>query len=185
MASGTSKQVLVFYREDRTKLPAYVEEWIAAKLDEDELLPPTLNPLVPGKLRGPRPVLERRSAHGSQKLYYYDVPSGNDISRDESVWRKFTALSQDQQAGDGANAGGVWEPRLMTSVAGVGADWTLWHAPGSSSGDSSLPLPISPPEPTCRCAFVVQLLSPRPARANVKQAATSQLWLRSFEDDVF
>ena len=170
-----------YYREDRTKLPAYVEEWIAAKLDEDELLPPTLNPLIPAKVRSPRPVIERKYVDGSRRLYYVEALPSSACTRD-SVWREFTALSPDRQAGDSISVAGTWESQAMGSM--TGADWKLWQTSVLDSEAPSLPLPMSPPEPTCRCAFVVQLLSSRPARSNVKQAALSQLWLRSFEKDV-
>jgi len=173
-----------FFREDRTKLPAYVDEWIAARLDEDELLPPTLNPLIPAKLRRPRPLLERKSVDGSRRLYYLEAPQGKDTdgtyTRD-SVWREFTTLAPDRQAG-GTSVAGTWESRAMSSM--IGTDWKLWQNSVLTAGVPSLPLPVSPPEPTCRCAFVVQLLSSRPARANVQQAACSQLWLRSFENSI-
>lgn len=44
-----------------------------------------------------------------------------------------------------------------------------------------LSLPRIPPEPSCRCAFFLQLSSPRPARANVRQAARAELWKLTFE----
>jgi insulysin len=173
-----------YFREDRTKLPAYVDEWIAARLDEDELLPPALNPLIPTKLRRPRPVLERKFVDGNRRFYYLEAPQGTDTdgmySRD-SVWREFTTLSTDRQV-RGTSVAGTWENRATSSM--IGTDWMLWQSSALTAGVPSLPLPVSPPEPTCRCAFVVQLLSSRPARANVKQAADSQLWLRSFENRI-
>jgi insulysin len=42
-------------------------------------------------------------------------------------------------------------------------------------------MPPGPPEATCRCAFVIELLSSRPARATVRQAAHAELWKLSFE----
>ena len=45
-----------------------------------------------------------------------------------------------------------------------------------------MPLPRVPPEPTSRCAFILQLLSSRPARATAQQAAHAELWRLSFED---
>jgi insulysin len=177
-----------YYREDRTKLPGYVEEWIAAKLDEDELLPPSYNPLIPAKLRNPRPVLERKSIDGGRRLYYLEAPesktasvAGGEYTRD-SVWREFTTLTSDRQADRTGSVSGTWEDRAVNSI--VGSDWRLWQAFASSDDMPKLPLPVGPSEPTCRCAFVLQLLSPRPARANVKQAAHAQLWLMSFENAV-
>jgi hypothetical protein len=177
-----------YYREDRTKLPGYVEEWIAAKLDEDELLPPSYNPLIPAKLRNPRPILERKSVDGGRRLYYLEAPEKKTTSitgagyTGESVWREFTTLSPDIQAEGSRSASGTWEDRALKSM--IGADWKLWQTSTSSDNMPMLPLPVAPSEPTCRCAFVLQLLSPRPARANVNQAAHAQLWLMSFENAV-
>ena len=178
-----------YFREDRTKLPGYVEEWIAAKLDEDELLPPTPNPLIPTKLRRSRPVLERKSTDGSRRLYYLEVPesknilaSGGDYSRDY-MWREFTTLSPTDREDDGTMSGtGTWKTRAVSSM--VDGDWKLLQTPILNADMPSLPLPVLPPENTCRCAFVLQLLSPRPARANVRKAAHAQLWLLSFENAI-
>jgi insulysin len=43
-------------------------------------------------------------------------------------------------------------------------------------------LPRSPPEANCRCAFVLQLLSSRPARASAEQAAHAELWRLTFDE---
>ena len=43
-------------------------------------------------------------------------------------------------------------------------------------------LPRSPPEPSCRCAFVLQLLSSKPMKASAEEAAYGELWRLSFED---
>jgi insulysin len=56
-----------------------------------------------------------------------------------------------------------------------------WKILGAEPGQVGLPLPRCPPETTCRCAFTLQLLSPRPARANVRQAAFAELWKLSLE----
>lgn len=56
--------------------------------------------------------------------------------------------------------------------------WTLLDPRPEQEG---LALPRAPPEATCRCAFVLQLLSPRPARADIRQAAQAELWKLSFE----
>ena len=67
----------------------------------------------------------------------------------------------------------------------LGDRWKLYQAPSGRNGDdTSLPLPLIPPEPSSRCSFVVQLLSNRPREATVRQAARSQLWLASFDDDI-
>jgi len=47
-------------------------------------------------------------------------------------------------------------------------------------GKSKMPLPRMPPEANCRCAFVLQLLSPRPTTASAEEAANAELWKHSF-----
>ena len=76
------------------------------------------------------------------------------------------------------------ESQSVTSV--IGDRWTLYRAaPRERNGrDISLPLPLISPEPSSRCSLVVQLLSNRPRQATVRQAARSQLWLASFDDDI-
>lgn len=68
--------------------------------------------------------------------------------------------------------------RVRTSKTAVYPNWVLLDPIVESPG---LPLPRGPPEPTCRCAFVVNLLSSRPARADARQAAQAELWKLSFE----
>jgi len=75
------------------------------------------------------------------------------------------------------------ESQLGASI--IGDRWRLYQAPsGRNDGDTLLPLPLIPPEPSSRCSFVIQLLSNRPREASVRQAARSQLWLASFDDDI-
>ena len=56
-----------------------------------------------------------------------------------------------------------------------------WIVLDSLPGQRGIVLPRMPPEPSCRCAFVVQLLSPRPSRANIRQVSQAELWKLSFE----
>lgn len=48
-----------FYEEDMMGLAGLVEMWVAEKLDEDELGAPSLNNLIPSRLRPARPIIER------------------------------------------------------------------------------------------------------------------------------
>lgn len=80
-------------------------------------------------------------------------------------------------------------PRPMiesqSTASMIGDRWKLYQASSGRKGDdTTLPLPLIPPEPSSRCSFVVQLLSNRPKEATVRQAARSQLWLASFDDDI-
>ncbi|GKZ00602.1 hypothetical protein MPSEU_001012400 [Mayamaea pseudoterrestris] len=44
--------------------------------------------------------------------------------------------------------------------------------------------PRGPPEPSCRSVFVLELLSSRPVRASIRQAAQAELWRYSFDNAV-
>lgn len=63
----------------------------------------------------------------------------------------------------------------------IGGSWSMLVPSPNQLG---LQLPPGPPERTCRCAFVLQLLSPRPVRADVRQAARAELWRLSFEEAI-
>jgi len=145
--------------------------WALSKFEGDELGPPFLNPLVPARIRPARPVMERTSVDGTSRVYYLDGAG------EDRIWREFIT-----QIGSGSATS--WQDRSMATL--VGDRWKLYQAlqaPGRSDA-STLPLPIISPEPSCRCSFVLQLLSSRPREANVRQAARSQLWLLSFDDDI-
>lgn len=116
-----------YHKDDILRFTGIVGEF-AANVDEDELLPPLTNNLIPPTLRPPR---------GSELSI--DVNEG----RNEN-WK---ILAQ-----------GLSSMRLRT--------------------------PRNPPEKNCRCAFVFQLLSPRPARANTRKAAYAELWKVSFEKTI-
>lgn len=59
-----------------------------------------------------------------------------------------------------------------------------WSILYRTAEQPNFPLPRGPPEPTSRCVLVVELLSPRPARASIRQAAQAELWRISFESAV-
>ena len=115
-----------YFRDDLIRFQGVVAELLTAKIEEDELLPPLTNNLIPPALRPPR-VLKQ-----------YDNVKGES---EDNNWR-------------------ILEPGPNTM---------------------RLPIPRMAQEPSCRCAFVFQLLSPRPARANTRQAAYAELWKASFE----
>lgn len=54
--------------------------------------------------------------------------------------------------------------------------WFIWN-----QDKDIFPLPQGPPERTCRSAFIIQLLSSRPARANVRAAARALLFRVSLD----
>lgn len=180
-----------YYIENAVNIPGLAEPlvWLAEKLDDNELGPPVLNPLVPPRLRPARPILERRGSDGGRRYFYLETSNVQDakstsgrVVLGETLWREFVTQSPEKTLATSDSIKGTWEERALATI--VGRDWKLWQSPPGSREVLSLPLPLIPPEPSCRCSFVVQLLSRRPARATVKQAAYGELWRLSFDDDV-
>jgi insulysin len=156
-----------YYSEAMLRLPGKVEEWFAARLDEDELQPPSLNPLIPTILRPPR------------------------ISSGKSFQTDLIARTLNNQVHAGEMKKVVWRQRPESIgmsnrflSQGERGDWVLLQLDDNSMSFLSLPLPMAPPEPSCRCSVVLQLLSPRPARAKIKQVARAELWKTSFEQSL-
>jgi len=147
-----------FYFDDMFKLSARrLEELVLTKLiDAEELQRPVLNPLIPPTLRPSRDV----GNAGENSLYRPDMI----IPPPDSEAYQGNALRSPSNRGEAR-----------------GADWFFANPFPSQIG---LPLPSGPPEPSCRCAFVLQLLSSRPARSNVRQAARAELWKLSFESAI-
>lgn len=153
-----------YLTDNMQSIYGHIEEWIVNRLDEDSMRPPTYNPLMPLKLRPPRPMREQISIDGRRKLYYLDTEN-------DSFWRESITKAP------GGSDTDSWEDRAVGQQ--IGPDWELYQTSGEG-----LPLPMMPPEPTCRCSIMVQLLSARTARASVDQAAFAQLWMLSFEDSI-
>jgi len=163
-----------FLQGDMMRVIGLFEEWLANRLDEDELQPPVPNPLIPLGLRSTRPIREIASSDGRQRIFYLD-----EASEQIPVWREsLTEVPYTRR--DGSSS---WENRVLVSLIGS-SDWKLYQSTTNTPIEMKVPLPAMPPEPNCRAAFVVQLLSPRPARASVLQAALAQLWLISLDNAV-
>eukprot|EP00548_Thalassiothrix_antarctica_P008529 CAMPEP_0194141690 /NCGR_PEP_ID=MMETSP0152-20130528/11083_1 /TAXON_ID=1049557 /ORGANISM="Thalassiothrix antarctica, Strain L6-D1" /LENGTH=926 /DNA_ID=CAMNT_0038840397 /DNA_START=188 /DNA_END=2968 /DNA_ORIENTATION=- len=155
-----------YLTDDLTSLTGKVEEWIGTRIDGDAMSLPSPNPWLPLKLRPARQSKQQAISGNTASLYFLD-------SAFESVSKKFGSK----------NPGIVelsWKDPTLTQDIGTG--WQLYQADGNAS--DGLQIPILPDEPTCRCAMVIQLLSQRPARANVNQAGLAQLWLFSFEEAI-
>jgi insulysin len=118
-----------YYRDDILRFTGPLGDLFTAKTEEEELLPPLTNNLIPPTIRPPR-----------------------------------VALHQMYNSNEGRNK-----------------NWRILQ-PGPYT--LRLRIPRVAPEPLCRCTFVFQLLSPRPARANTRQAAYAELWKVSFEKSV-
>jgi insulysin len=141
-----------FYFDDMLRLQARVEQLVLRRLaDEEELLPPVFNPLVPTTLRPARVTMNALGTRNANEILVNSV-GGKGSDRTGSL-RQRSSLVQDD---------------------------SHWMMLEPVPGQRGLPL-AGPPEPTCRCAFVLQLLSSRPARANVRQVAKGELWRISFE----
>ena len=145
---------------DFLPLSSRLEEQVLSKIiDSQELLPPVLNPLVPATIRKPR-----SNADTDGTLW--------------PLWRPSERIVYPM-----ASEGSTTFRRSSSSVSGESKK-LLWRVLIPSPYQIGLPMPRGPPEATCRCAFVFQLLSPRPARASVRQAAQAELWKLSFEDAI-
>ena len=153
-----------FIYDDMLGLTSRLEELVLTRLvDREELLRPVINPLVPIILKTPRSL----SLSGAS-----DPRSSSDIlpliARDSEEPSREFRLSSSSSFG--------------TTRRGDRNRWTLLEP--TEDGQDGLQLPRYPPEPNYRSVFVVELLSPRPARASLREAARGELFKISFEYDV-
>jgi insulysin len=147
-----------FCFDDMLGLTARVEELVLTRLvDRDELLPPVLNPFVP--------VITLRPTSVRSKPGYGQTANENVLYR----------TARDTKSDDN---------RILRVQAMPLRDGNEWAILDAVPGQVGLPLPRAPPEPSCRCAFVLQLLSSRPARADARQAAKGELWQISFQGSI-
>lgn len=131
------------YFEDMIQPISKIEQLVLRTLiNQEELLPPIFNPLVPTTLR-PARAAETQNRMNENSVFLWNGVEAARVGKEQ---------------------------------------WTLFELPAGH--DIGLPLPRAPPEPSCRCAFVLQLLSPRAARADVRQAARAELWRLVFESEV-
>jgi insulysin len=110
-----------YYRDDLYQFTGIVGDLFSASIEEDALIPPLINNLIPPTIRPPRP------------------PQNNFIDMNKG--------------------------RLEN-----------WRILEPSSTTIRFRVPRMYPVSSCCCVFVFQLLSPRPARANSRQAAYAELW---------
>jgi len=131
------------YFEDMLPPISRIEQLVLRTvINQQELLPPIFNPLVPTSLR-PARVADTQKRMNETAVF-------------------------------------LWNGVEATRVGNK--QWTLFELPAGL--EIGLPLPRAPPEPSCQSAFVLQLLSPRAARADVRQAARAELWRLVFESEV-
>ena len=163
-----------YLEEDTMRVIGIFEEWIANRLDEDEIQAPVPNPLIPSRLRLARTIKQIASSDGRKRFYYLDESSDKTL-----MWRE-SSVEVPNSGRSESSEDNRWENRVLVSLMGS-SDWKLYQSTVNTPNDMKLALPMLPPEPTCRAALVIQLLSSRPARASVFQAAQAQLWLLSLE----
>lgn len=148
-----------FFFDDMLKYPSRIEQLVLKRaVNRDELYGPVINPLVPSFLRPPRIVQEVTAGRVNvNELLLFRTAS--EESNEDRVLRMSSSNKQSQES--------------------AGPRWQILEP--SYPGQSGLPIPRGPPESSCRCAFAFELISSRPVRANVRQAAQAELWKISFE----
>lgn len=155
-----------YYYDNMFRLTGKVDEWLVARLMEDELQPPVINPLVPPTIRPPR-----IPGTGEQR---------GDTSLEESSLLTVvdSILHRKERAGNNVlkdYSDGQTQSSILRDF------WAVLQVSSFPPSYPALQLPRVPPEPSCRCSFVLQLLSSRPARANSQMAARAELWKMSLE----
>jgi insulysin len=148
------------YLSQNSVLTGRINEWMVARIMDEKLSPPVLNPLIPPTLRPPRmvpPGVPMKSLLNSNNEddphVSASVTSNNDEFEKPFIVRDYWALLQAYSHND-------WLP-----------------SPG-------LTIPRMPPEPSSRSVFVLQLLSSRPPRASSEMAAHAEVWRISLEYDL-
>ncbi len=159
-----------YYFDNMFRLTGKVNEWLVARLMEDELSPPVINPLIPPAIRPPRIP----DALGSSSRV--DIMNSEVLSL-SPLWEK--VLHRNARGGASSEVLGYSEDPTQSSI--LRDYWTMLRVSSHDTILQTLQLPRAPPEPSCRCVFVLQLLSSRPARANTQMAARAELWKMSLE----
>jgi len=178
-----------YHVEDMLGIAGKAQMWVADKTAADEIGPPAFNPLIPACLRAARPILQRKSFDGSSRYFYLDQSDeaqAETTSSQNNVWRTFLTGTRTFLNGkpNSVNEGSRY---LEFSSKGpntsniLDQNWKLIQVVQNNDDVVKLDLPVMSSEPSCRSALVLQLISPRPARSDVKQGANAQIWLLSFE----
>lgn len=150
-----------FVFEDMMKPSLRLEQLVLKNIiNRNELVTPVINPLVPLRIRAAR---------------VGRVEPSININRNELVVVPISSGGGNPLLLSRRNA--VISPRSVTSGSGL----VQWRILRPYEGQLGLELPRGPPEPNCRCAFVLELLSARPARADTREAARVEMWKLSFE----
>jgi hypothetical protein len=163
-----------YYFDKFLPLPGRVNEWLVARLVEDELSPPVLNPLIPPALR-PARILDANTKPEIFRLPLLLEDRAQTESRKDFLGQLLGRKEHDEEQFDEES----FADPIRSSI--VRDYWAVLQVTSDYQSGVCLPLPRVPPEPSCRCIFVLQLLSSRPARAGVKMAAHAELWKVSLE----
>jgi insulysin len=172
-----------YYNDNMFRLTGRVNEWLVARSMEDALSAPVLNPLIPPLLRPARVVDKLGGSVSSSmgKPFLLDNES-TEKKRPALSWTRIlqrNSLEDDDDEEVNLDKPDYNEDPTQTSI--VRDYWVVLQVMGLEKTSRRLPLPRVAPEPSCRCLFVLQLLSSRPARASVTMAAHAELWKMSFE----
>jgi insulysin len=163
-----------YYADNMFRLTGKVNEWLVAKLMEDELSPPVVNPLIPPAIRSPRTSDRQGSPDGTLPLFA--VSAAKSLTIPSILTMAIHRIGAERS--DDLNI----ETSEDTNQSMILRDsWTVLRISSHGTRLPTLQLPRAPPEPSCRSLFVLQLLSTRPARANAKMAARAELWKMSLE----
>jgi insulysin len=154
-----------YYSDNMFRLTGKVNEWLVARLMEDELSPPVTNPLIPSTIRPPRIPDMLKSGDGDSKTEF------------PLLLQRVLKREMKEEVND-VFADYPDDPAQTSILRDL---WTVLRVSSHGTLSQTLQLPRAPPEPSGRCVFVLQLLSSRPARANTQMAARAELWKMSLE----
>lgn len=149
------------YLSQNNVLTGKINEWMVARIMEEKLEPPVLNPLIPATLRPPRIIppglamnnmLSSNSNEDNLEVFA-SAASDNEEFEKPSIVRDYWALLQAYSHNDRLPPPGLTIPRI-------------------------------PPEPSSRSVFVLQLLSSRPPRATAEMAAHAEIWRITLESSL-
>jgi insulysin len=152
-------------------LAGKINDWLVARLMEEKLQPPVLNPLIPPTLRPPRIPLP-----SSVNTL---LSSSNEVQHDNL--QVFATTATPSSAADTYAA---YEDSYDPTKSSLVRDYWALLKVFSHNDDiptGGLSLPRMPPENSSRSAFVLQLMSSRPPRASAEMAAHSEVWRISLE----
>ena len=151
------------YLSQNNVLTGKINQWMVARIMEEKLSPPVLNPLIPATLRPPRMIPPGQSMDDT-------VISGDDNKKNLQVFASAPSANEEFE-----------QPSIVRDY------WALLK---SYSHNDELPFPglNTPriaPEASSRSTFVLQLLSSRPPRATTDMAAHAEIWRLTLDASLF